>query len=396
MFTMIYVNDLAGAGKIVPDWMVHFSDRHRGGSGMTFVDLVFPAFLFIVGMAIPFALGSRLRTGERSWRIAFHILGRTLSLLLVGVLMVNEAPSSEKMGWSAALWQTLMYSSAILAFCSFSPRGQSESAARFWWMVATGVRTLGFVALGLLAFTWCGEKGERILTLSPFSLRVEWWGILGLIGWAYLVGAVVFLLFRGDRTALLGCMVLLFCLFAADGQHAFDNFWPARFVSLGETLGSQAAITVAGVLLASILLAPDMDTVRARVRFTLLFIAGMAAGALLLGPLYGISKNNATPPWCLWSCAITAGLWLVFYFISDVRRVGFVVTPLTVAGQNVLLAYLLSEMMPSLLDLCHGSGWYWHLSQVNLTCAVVRSAACGIGILALTAGLNRMGLRLKI
>src|SRR5690242_17820252 len=47
MFMMIFVNDLAGAGKIVPDWMVHFSDRHRRGSGMTFVDLVFPAFLFM-------------------------------------------------------------------------------------------------------------------------------------------------------------------------------------------------------------------------------------------------------------------------------------------------------------------------------------------------------------
>ncbi|HEY5909694.1 MAG TPA: hypothetical protein VJA21_03720 [Verrucomicrobiae bacterium] len=35
MFMMILVNDLAGAGKIVPDWMVHFSDRHQGGSGMT-------------------------------------------------------------------------------------------------------------------------------------------------------------------------------------------------------------------------------------------------------------------------------------------------------------------------------------------------------------------------
>ncbi len=49
MFMMIFVNDLSGGGKIVPDWMVHFSDRHRGGSGMTFVDLFFPAFLFIVG-----------------------------------------------------------------------------------------------------------------------------------------------------------------------------------------------------------------------------------------------------------------------------------------------------------------------------------------------------------
>ena len=64
MFTMIFVNDLAGAPReLVPDWMVHFSDRHRGGSGMTFVDLVFPGFLFIVGMSIPFALGSRLNQG---------------------------------------------------------------------------------------------------------------------------------------------------------------------------------------------------------------------------------------------------------------------------------------------------------------------------------------------
>jgi predicted acyltransferase len=45
MFMMIFVNDLAGAPReIVPDWMVHFSDRHDHGSGMTFVDLVFPHF----------------------------------------------------------------------------------------------------------------------------------------------------------------------------------------------------------------------------------------------------------------------------------------------------------------------------------------------------------------
>src|SRR5260370_10504693 len=65
MFTMIFVNDLAGAPKrLVPDWMVHFSDRHRGGSGMTFVDLVVPGFLFIVGMSISFAIGSPLNKGE--------------------------------------------------------------------------------------------------------------------------------------------------------------------------------------------------------------------------------------------------------------------------------------------------------------------------------------------
>src|SRR5882762_10756128 len=90
MFTMIFVNDLACAPKkVVPDWMVHFSDRHKHGSGMTFVDLVFPAFLFIVGMSIPFALGGRLGKGEAAWKTYGHVILRTLALLTIGILMVN-------------------------------------------------------------------------------------------------------------------------------------------------------------------------------------------------------------------------------------------------------------------------------------------------------------------
>ena len=121
MFTMIFVNDLAGVpDRIVPAWMKHF----HGKSGMTFVDLVFPAFLFIIGMSIPLALGSRLNRGEPLWRILFHVLARTLSLLFIGILMVNETPDSVKMGWSGALWSTLMYLSAILAFCKYFPAAQ--------------------------------------------------------------------------------------------------------------------------------------------------------------------------------------------------------------------------------------------------------------------------------
>jgi heparan-alpha-glucosaminide N-acetyltransferase len=66
--------------------------RHRHGSGITFVDLVFPAFLFIVGMSIPFAIGGRMTKGEPVWRTLGHITIRALSLLLIGILMVNETP----------------------------------------------------------------------------------------------------------------------------------------------------------------------------------------------------------------------------------------------------------------------------------------------------------------
>ncbi|MGA2863313.1 MAG: hypothetical protein ABSF95_02385 [Verrucomicrobiota bacterium] len=69
--------------------------------------------------------------------------------------------------------------------------------------------------------------------------------------------------------------------------------------------------------------------------------------------------------------------------------------PLALAGQNVLLAYLISEMLPSLLDVLHLGGGYGHLAA-NLPSAIARSASCGLLILLVSTGLNRIGFRLKL
>ena len=400
MFTMIFVNDLAGAPeKLVPDWMVHFSDRqHATKSGMTFVDMVFPGFLFIVGMSIPFALGGRMARGEPWWKTTGHILVRTIALLGIGILMVHETPDSEVMGWSGAWWCTWMYIAAMFTFCSIAPAGaaKEKSKAEIWRMVTIGLRVAGLVALVWLAFQFRDGKNRCIVSLSPLQLHTSWYGILGLIGWAYLMAAMVYLIFRGKRTAILGCMVLLMCLFTADRKGLFDDFWLSHIVGIGETLGSQAAITVGGLLLGTMLLAPEMIQLKTRVNFTLWFALGWAAAALLLTPLYGISKNSATPAWCLWSCTITAVLWLGFYFICDVRPVPWISRPLALAGQNVLLAYLISEWLPGFLDAVHLGDWYDSLSEPNLACSILRSVGCGVVILALTVGLNRIGFRLKL
>lgn len=402
MFTMIFVNDLAGAPKrLVPDWMVHFSDRHRGGSGMTFVDLVFPGFLFIVGMSIPFALGSRLNKGEAVWKTFLHVLVRTVSLLALGILMVHETPDSEKLGWSGTLWVAMMYTSAIFAFCSISPVGKTNSPGRerVFRIVSMVLRGVGMAMLVYLAIVFAGRKDQHILTLSPFSISTSWYGILGLIGWAYLAASIIYLVFRTNRTALLACVALMTCFYAAGRKGFFENFWPNKIVDFGGTLGSQAAITVAGLLLGSILVSPDMKAHVARIKFTLLFVVGFAFAALLTTGLYGISKNNATPAWCLWSSAITAALWLIFYLWVDVRPQGGVAKAarlLAVAGQNVLLAYLMSEMMGAVLDLVNLGDWYGGLAEHTLAGAIARSAGCGVVLLTITAGLNRVGFRLKL
>ena len=185
MFTMIFVNDIAGVSNdVVPPWMKHY----HGKSGMTFVDLVFPAFLFILGMSIPFALGSRLQKGEPLWKTVAHVLLRTVSLLFIGILMVNETPDSSKMGWSGPLWCTLMYLSAIFAFCTISTTGGEQSRGRIFQKLSLGVRFLGWGC----SFFWPFRFGEPMdielfrcplfqYTRSGMAFSVYW---VGLIWWA--------------------------------------------------------------------------------------------------------------------------------------------------------------------------------------------------------------------
>jgi heparan-alpha-glucosaminide N-acetyltransferase len=396
MFLMIFVNDLAGAGRVVPDSMVHFSDRHNGGSGMTFVDLVFPAFLFIVGMSIPLAFGRRLGKGQSPREILPHVVIRTLSLMAIGILMVHETPDTAALGWSGDWWCVLMYLSAIAAFCSISPLASAgESRRRTWRIFNLALRSAGFLALVWLALVFRGPQGRRIISIAPFSIDTSWYGILGLIGWAYLVASVVFLIFRQNRTAILGCMALLMCLFAADRGGLFEGFWLNRIVGIGGTLGSHAAIAAGGLLVGAMIASSDFTSLGARTKFICWFVAGCAAAALLLNRTYGISKNSATPSWCFWASAITAMLWYAFHLVVDVRQIRSISRPLVLAGQNVLLAYLISEMLPGLLDALGLSDGYGRLAA-TLPSAVARSTVCGVGILVISASLNRIGFRLKL
>src|SRR5689334_25384277 len=85
MFLMIFVNDLWTL-KEIPAWLEHTKARE---DGMGLADTVFPAFLFIVGLSIPFAIGSRLSKGQSKQTIFGHILFRGIALLVMGFFHVN-------------------------------------------------------------------------------------------------------------------------------------------------------------------------------------------------------------------------------------------------------------------------------------------------------------------
>ena len=61
--------------------------RHAEWHGWTPTDLVFPFFLFIVGVAIPLALGRRVAAGQTSSAVVVKILRRSAIIFALGLLL---------------------------------------------------------------------------------------------------------------------------------------------------------------------------------------------------------------------------------------------------------------------------------------------------------------------
>lgn len=63
--------------------------EHASWDGFHFMDLIFPLFLFIAGVSFPFSLTKRREKNESNSTIYLHLLKRTLTLILFG-LVYNE------------------------------------------------------------------------------------------------------------------------------------------------------------------------------------------------------------------------------------------------------------------------------------------------------------------
>jgi len=81
---MIMVNNNGGSGSW---WFM----SHARWNGLTPTDLVFPTFLFVVGVSIAFAFESRLARGDSRQTLALHAARRAGILILLGIV-VNSFP----------------------------------------------------------------------------------------------------------------------------------------------------------------------------------------------------------------------------------------------------------------------------------------------------------------
>jgi len=366
---MVFVNDVAGVAS-APSWLKHVS---ASTDGMTIPDLVFPAFLFVVGMSIPFAMKRRIERGQHWTLIGGHILLRGVSLLVIGVYMVNR-PDSEIMGWHDGLWRMLMYLSVLAVWHSVP--AESKRAHR----ISIAVRVIGIAALIALAAEFRGAEGRW--------LEHQWWGILGLIGWAYLIASAVYAVFRDNLTGLVGSVALLLAYYIAYVEGIIGITWLN-----GSTAGSHPAITTAGIVIGVLLLSPSYDHGR-RIRWALVYAGFMFVIGLFLRPLYGINKIAATPSWCLWCSAITCAFWVFLYWLIDVKGCYRVLKPCRTVGSNALFAYIFPALV-YMLFITMGIR-YFSLGAQGLVVGLLRSVLFTAAMAAFAGWIGRRGFRLKL
>ena len=242
LLLMLFVNDLNM--KVAPAWLGHMPADF---DGMGLADWVFPGFLFIVGMAIPFAISGRISKGDPISKIILHIALRTISLLIIGVLMLNTGRvNPQTTGIGEDLWALLMYVSVFLVWNDY-PKGK-----RAW--LFTGLKTAGVAALIFLVVIFrSGPDSE------PGWLTTGWWGILGLIGWGYLVASLIYLATRDSIAGTAIAVIFFLVLNSLDASGILGFLDPVR-PALGIIIQGNVPLIVLTGMLAGVLLR-NMKTV---------------------------------------------------------------------------------------------------------------------------------------
>jgi heparan-alpha-glucosaminide N-acetyltransferase len=368
--------------------------RHRPSDfdGMTITDLVFPAFLFIVGIAIPFALGGRLRRGQAPGEVWRHVVLRSLALVVMGVLMVNAEQGVS--GWlSAPAWNVVATIGLLLVW---GAPDEGWGRVRKSWLQVAGLALLLFVAI-----VYQNPEVSGWIHLRPY-----WWGILGLIGWAYLGVASLYLLARDRPAILVGAIALFYCVALADAAGSWD--WLSALRPLvGPVVGTHGALVLAGALL-GVLLRRHLQEGGSAGRFAarvLGYAAALGVAGLLLRSLSGvhtafiISKNHATAPWGLVSSALTAAAWVAVFLLVDVLGWRRFSRSLAIAGENPLVAYLMAPFLLSLFALSAplfgGTNFYEALGATT-GIGLVRSAVFAWLVVRLTGWMRSKGVRIQL
>jgi heparan-alpha-glucosaminide N-acetyltransferase len=306
---------LGDVAKSYPDsafWgLVRDQISHAEWAGCKLWDLIQPAFMFMVGVSMPFSFASRRTRGESPLRLAGHVVKRSLVLILLGVFLMSDGSARTNFTFVNVLTQIgLAYGFAALT-------------------VGRGPAVQGLALLGILGGYWLAFAVHP-LPGPAFDLASV--GVPA--GWPHNFDGFFAHWNKNTNLAAAADLTIMNWFPRAEpfsyneGGYQTLNFVPSM------------ATLILGIMAGELLRGPRPS----REKLSRLFVAAiacLAAGWVLGGAACPIVKRIWSPSWTIYAGGWTLLLLAALHAIVDVigwRRWAF---PLVVVGMNPITVYCL-------------------------------------------------------
>jgi len=384
MFFMIFVNDLWTLNHI-PSWLDHVD---ADVDGLGFADTIFPAFLFIVGLSLPLAIKNREKAGDSRALIFYHVCIRSFSLITIGFFQVNMEEYSRLAILNRTVFSLLLTLSFFLIWLDYP-----KDLKKYYKILG---QFSGIILLIVLAFLYKGGDRHHIIGLKPY-----WWGILGLIGWSYLLCSTVYVVFKGNIWAIFLSFIFLisFCILDHLDMLDFLDTIHKYFWLIGE--GAEPALVMAGVILSLIYSRLSQKNHEYRMIWVLMASAlAVAAFGFFIRPIGGISKIYDTPSWVCISLSISLVVYAFIIYLVDIKQKKDWFRIILPAGTSTLTCYLMPYIYYGLFSLALANPWKLHIRLPLIlrtgVPGLIKSMLFSLLIITLVGWLEKRKLRLKL
>lgn len=285
MALMVLVNSISGIGNSYPILM------HASWHGCTLADLVFPSFLFIVGITLVVSLKKYINNTEKaSGSVYMNIMQRTLLLFLLGIFL-NIFPNAIDL--SHLRFYGILQR---IAFCYFV-------CAMLY--LNTTIKTQGLIFLGLLIGYWF----LLVEIPVPYSTSIDQLTMNN--NWVGFIDRMVF-----------------------SQAHLYKNFDPEGLLSTLPAIATTLSGVLAGVVLIS-------QRSKQKICFSLIVLGILFLALASLWDLsVPINKNLWTSSFVLWTSGISLCVFGLCYFIIDILGVTLWAVPFKIFGMNALFIFI--------------------------------------------------------
>ena len=291
-----------------------YNQTHVEWAGLGLHDMIQPSFTFLVGVALPYSIHSRMRKGQSFGKLLMHTLWRSLLLIALGIFLRSTESTQTYFTFEDTLTQiglgyTLVF---LLAFCR--PRWQ-------WIALAA---TLFCYWLAWALYPAPGPHFDYAAVGVPADWHHNFTGFAS----------------HWNKNSNLG--------------QAFDvwflNLFPrtSPFVFNEGGYLTLSFIPTFGTMLLGLFAGQWFRAAAPKIPLRRFFIAGLVlfcAGLLLhFTGICPIVKRVWTPSWTLFSGGICFFFLVAFSWIIDVKNYSKWAFPLVVVGMNSIAAYLIAHL----------------------------------------------------